>query len=57
LQRLADNLARHLRFYCRLVKRMEQLKWPVIDPVYRRAVQARDSVSALKTFVDDVSRK
>ena len=56
VETLAGILAKHLRFYCRLVKRMEELKWPLRDPVYRRAVGARDSVSALKTFVEDVGR-
>jgi len=56
VEKLSRILSKHLRFYCRLVKRMEELNWPLRDPVYRRTVMTRDLVSALKTFVEDVGK-
>ncbi|HEX8522846.1 MAG TPA: hypothetical protein VF669_11355 [Tepidisphaeraceae bacterium] len=56
VRQLSQVLARHLQFYMRLVKRIERLKWPPTDHVYVRAMRARDSVSALKTFVEQIGK-
>ena len=56
VQRLSAILSRHCAFYYRLAARMEARGWPVTDPVYQRALRARDAVDALKTFVEDVGK-
>ena len=53
---LGAILTRHGRFYYRLVKRMERLDWPMSDPVYQRALCARNAVDALRVFVDQIGQ-
>jgi hypothetical protein len=44
----------HCQFYYRLVARMERLGFLPTDPVYQRALRAREAVDALRVFVDDI---
>lgn len=44
---LASALTAQARYLSRLVRRMQRLGWPNDDPLYARALRARDSVLAL----------
>ena len=51
---LAAIVTRHGIFYERLAKQMERLGFPLADPVYQRAVHARNAIDALRTLIIDI---
>lgn len=53
---MADTLARHARYYSRIVERMNKLHWPREDVLYARAIMARDAVMTLLSTVHDVKK-
>ena len=48
-ERLKEILARHLRFLNRLVGRMQQLQYPLDDPLWVAAIAARNTAQDLHT--------
>ena len=51
---LAQVLMQQSRYLSRLVWRMQRLGWPNEDPLYARALRARDSALALIDQVNQV---
>ena len=45
--RLMAQVRRNLEYFNRLVATMEKRNWPADDPVYLKAVEARDAVQGL----------
>jgi len=45
--RLMAQVRRNLEYFIRLVATMEKREWPADDPVYLKAVAARDAVQSL----------
>ena len=51
---LEAALTQQVKYLCRLVNRMDQLRWPHDDPLYARAMRARDALVALREMTQQV---
>jgi hypothetical protein len=56
VRRLAAQVTRASVYLARLCERMERRGFPIGDPVYSRAISARNSVQALLTHIGDVHK-
>ncbi len=54
---MLGTLAPQARYLCKLVARMESLRWPQDDLIYARAHRARDGVTALIAGLEEQGRR
>ena len=52
--RLLARITRDAVYYHRLMRRMEHLKWPRDDPVFRRTEVAAERLHDLRVYVEQV---
>ena len=53
---MAQTLARYARYLSGVIERMHKLHWPKDDPLYARALTARDAMMTLVATVQDVKK-